>query len=245
MSDSLRKFGKLFLIVALFLVFPVWTTSCSQEDCDCSCDDGDTDESEATDEESDEIDVWEESDSTSEENPDESTFQWQAGMFVFTEIMFDPASISDSDGEWVEVLNASEQSLSFDGCSFSDGNESHETEITYDGVIEPGERLIFGIDRKTTYLQDVDPDWHWGDFNLGNEDDGVRLVCDGLLIDEVYYSLDGFPFTLTEGSSFSLCAEYENSEDNDDLRHWYASEKQMDNLDYGSPREAGKSCETE
>ncbi len=223
------------LLASFVFLFSFVSCDCDEE-CPCSCDTGDSDE---IDDDSDE-ESYEES--GNEETSEIVDINWQAGWLVITEIMYDPAAIDDDDGEWVEVLNASGQILSLSSCTFSDDNEKHETVIDYPDEVEPGERLIFGIDRKDDSSQNVAPDWTWGDFNLANDEDGVRLICNDILIDEVYYSTDEFPFTLTEGISFSLCAEYENSEDNDDLRHWYASTTQMENQDYASPREQGKSC---
>ena len=64
------------------------------------------------------------------------------GAIVITEIMKNPEVVTDGEGEWVEVYNASDEPIDLQGWTLGDAkNDSHEIDTSL--LIKPGETLVF------------------------------------------------------------------------------------------------------
>ena len=64
---------------------------------------------------------------------------------VITEIMANPASVSDSYGEWFEITNTTDTIISLDGWTIKDnGSDMHLIQIeNQDVAIDPGQFFVF------------------------------------------------------------------------------------------------------
>lgn len=139
-----------------------------------------------------------------------------AGQIVITEIMPDPATIADTDGEWFEVTNTASIPLELRGCVFSD-NQTVPSAFTVSSslVIPPGGYATFA--RSTlagftaTYIY---PAW-----TLVNGDDEVRLTCAGNLIDSVRYTTPA-AWRFATGRSMGLSPSVINATANDIAANW-------------------------
>ncbi len=140
---------------------------------------------------------------------------------IFTEIFADPAPrVALPDAEFVEIFNRSENSISFDGWSLSDGSSAL---ILGDMILLPAEYLIL-TSNSSLFSSDLrsygSPDFP----SLNNSDDHLILRDSrGKTIDSLHYSTDWYRNNQKKEGGWSLelidpendCAEAEN---------WIASE---------------------
>ena len=151
---------------------------------------------------------------------------------VITEVMANPASVSDSYGEWFEIFNTTDSTIDMHGWSIKDldGDEhqllSGETTI----LILPGEYFILAKNGDESQNGGVNVDYVYNGYSLSNSDDEVILLdASGAIVDEVHYS-NGWPF------SSGVAMELHNPlEDNSLIQNWYASTISYGNGDTGSP----------
>ena len=151
---------------------------------------------------------------------------------VITEVMANPASVSDSYGEWFEIFNTTDSTIDMHGWSIKDldGDEhqllSDETTIP----ILPDEYFILAKNGDESQNGGVNVDYVYNGFSLSNSDDEVILLdASGAIVDEVHYS-NGWPF------SSGVAMELHNPlEDNSLIQNWYASTISYGNGDTGSP----------
>lgn len=118
-----------------------------------------------------------------------------------TELMIN-ARTNGNDYEWVEVYNASLDTLTLEGCYLARDRETtgSTTRTSLDGIhLPPGEFSVWGRDS-------VDfADAHYTGFTLTNSNQSLVLYCDNLLLDSIYYyaendSLNPFP----HGEGYSM-----------------------------------------
>ena len=151
---------------------------------------------------------------------------------VITEVMANPASVSDSYGEWFEIFNTTDSTIDMHGWSIKDldGDEhqllSDETTIP----ILPDEYFILAKNGDESQNGGVNVDYVYNGYSLSNSDDEVILLdASGAIVDEVHYS-NGWPF------SSGVAMELHNPlEDNSLIQNWYASTISYGNGDTGSP----------
>ena len=151
---------------------------------------------------------------------------------VITEVMANPASVSDSYGEWFEILNTTDSTIDMHGWSIKD-LDSDEHQLLSDETtipILPGEYFIFAKNGDQSQNGGVNVDYVYNGYSLSNSDDEVILLdASGAIVDEVHYS-NGWPF------SSGVAMELHNPlEDNSLIQNWYASTISYGNGDIGSP----------
>ena len=147
---------------------------------------------------------------------------YQDGFVVITEIMKDPAQVSDAAGEWFEVYNAGPHRADLERSLISDdGTNAH---VIYTGGagmwVLPGKRLVFGRNADATLNGGVTLDYEYSGFTLSNGSDQIMLTGrDGVLQDRVAYD-DGIVWPDTSGMSISLTPGAEDPYLNDDGANW-------------------------
>lgn len=95
------------------------------------------------------------------------------GDLVVTEVMANPAAVSDTRGEWFEILNTSSSTLDLSGLTIADtGSNSH----TLTGVtLDSGALLVLGRDSDSASNGGYTPDYVYSGFTLGNSSDEIIL----------------------------------------------------------------------
>ena len=164
-----------------------------------------------------------------------------AGDLVITEIMNDPAAVSDTYGEWFEVYNASGSAVDLLGLLLSDyGTDS--SSVTASVVVAAGEHVVLGRNGDLALNGDVALDVVYTGFTLANTDDEVVLSNASGLIDAVAY--DGgtlFP----DGPGFSLSLDPSAMDElfNDDGANWCEGAATWGTgADLGSPGAVNPTC---
>ncbi|MDY7076097.1 MAG: lamin tail domain-containing protein [Chloroflexota bacterium] len=166
--------------------------------------------------------------------PRDATDVTSLPKIVVTEIMQNPAAVSDSYGEWFEVYNTGSTAVDMDGWTFRDDGSNTFT-ISGPLVIQPGEYLVLGVNGDTAINGGVELDYDYpGGFALGNGDDEIIVeMGDGTEIDRVEY--DGGPvWPDPSGASMMLT---DVALDNNDGANWEETPNTLPygDGDYGTP----------
>ena len=151
---------------------------------------------------------------------------------VITEIMANPASVSDSYGEWFEITNTTDTTISLDGWTVKDSDsdmhliQSENQDIT----IDPSQFYVLARNGNISSNGGVVPDYVYSGFSLSNTQDEIILMdSDGAIVDEVQYTNEwDFP----NGRSKEI---HDVDSDNSLIENWFASTFSYGSGDYGTP----------
>lgn len=111
------------------------------------------------------------------------------GDLVITELMANPASVSDTLGEWFEVYNRSGSALDLSGLTISDnGSNSHA--IASSIIVNADSYFVFGRNADSSVNGGYTADYQYSNFTLGNSSDDIILSFSGTVIDSVSYAGD-------------------------------------------------------
>ena len=117
----------------------------------------------------------------------------QSGDILISEVMANPFAVSDSNGEWFELFNASANNIDLNGFIISDnGNNSHEINNNGSLIISAGEYLVLGRNNNTNENGGYTADYVYTGFSLGNSSDQIILTDNQSEIARLNYS--GLPF---------------------------------------------------
>lgn len=153
---------------------------------------------------------------------------------VINEIMYNPAAVRDEDGEWLELYNASDETVDLLGWSLRDyGSNRHVIDESV--VVEPGQYVVLGRRCDVSSNGGYAADYCYGDdFQLANEPgDGVELRDqDNVYVDSVSYDTQAPWPTNTPGASIELAAP---DADNREPAVWSLAKTSYGAGDYGTP----------
>lgn len=161
------------------------------------------------------------------------------GELLITEIMFDPSSLSDTDGEWIEIYNNSDHPVNLQNLVLErDDTNSHT--IADDIELAPGEYFVLA--RKDT-AADIPNMYVYGSaISLPNTGAVLSLynADSGPLIFSVDYGEAGFPSG--SGTSISLNPEMLNAVEAVSGTSWCTSYSIYNTGDLGTPGGMNDSC---
>ena len=125
------------------------------------------------------------------------------GMLQFTEIMYDSNEIDDEVGEWIELQNVSDTTVSLDGCVVEDRASQNDpgtpAATLGGGTLAPGAYVLLARSDNLTVNGGLTPDVLF-EFSLSNGGDEIILTCGDLEVDVVAYD-DGETFPNAKGFS--------------------------------------------
>ena len=99
---------------------------------------------------------------------------------LITEVMANPAAVSDSNGEWFELYNASTSAINLSGIVLSDdGSNLHTISSTNDLFINAGDYFVLGRNGNSSLNGGVELDYVYSSFTLSNSSDQI-ILRDGL-----------------------------------------------------------------
>ncbi len=127
------------------------------------------------------------------------------GRVVINEIMQNPSSVPDSQGEWFELFNGTDQPVDIDGWTIRDDDtDLHVIDNGGPLVIPPGGYIVLGNNGDANTNGGILVDYVYDHFVLANGADEVVLVdTAGNIVDYVAY--DGGPaFPDPNGASMEL-----------------------------------------
>ncbi|NOZ75369.1 MAG: hypothetical protein GXO90_08345, partial [FCB group bacterium] len=154
---------------------------------------------------------------------------------VISEIMPNPAAVSDSYGEWFELYNADTVAYDLTGWTIADGGVDHHVVTPDSGSlwIQPGDYLVMGRSQNEAANGGVRVDYQLSGFLLSNTEDEIIVYdAQNQLVDIVEYS-GAFPF-----SSGAAMYVSDFSADNNDPANWYIATTPYGLGDLGTPGHA-------
>jgi len=160
------------------------------------------------------------------------------GDVIITEIMQNPGTVGDSNGEYFELYNTTDGVIDINGWIVCDAGSNTAT-IDNGGplIIYSNSYLVLGNDIDPLTNGDYTCDYQYSGFYLANGDDEVIIKIGEVIIDAVYY--DGGPlFPDPTGASMELDPNHMNSVDNDDGANWYTAYTTYGDGDFGTPGSA-------
>ncbi|MBN1157865.1 MAG: DUF4493 domain-containing protein [Bacteroidales bacterium] len=164
------------------------------------------------------------------------------GELLITEIMYDPASLPDSEGEWFEVYNNSDHSINFRNLIL--GRNDVDRHVITDAVeLLPGAYFVF---ERTMLATDAGGYVYGSDISLTNTGSVLAIYNEGTadepgaLIFSVDYGGEFFP----SGSGASICLNPDliNADDAIHGSSWCTSASVYSTGDRGTPGMVNDLC---
>lgn len=94
---------------------------------------------------------------------------------LLSEVMIDPQAVDDSQGEWVELVNADGAAVNLNGWQLRDQDHDQHT-VTGDLWIAPGQYLVLARAGDSGRNGGVSPAYVYTGLEMGNEGDELGLV---------------------------------------------------------------------
>ena len=151
---------------------------------------------------------------------------------MISEIMINPAAVSDSYGEWFEIVNTTDSIINIDGWSIKDSNgDMHTIGIENEIIsIDAGQFFVLARNNNLSLNGGLNVDYVYENFSLSNSEDQIIIMdSSGAIIDEVYYE-SSWPFS----SGISMEVQDANI-DNSLISNWFSSTLIYGSGDYGTP----------
>jgi hypothetical protein len=162
---------------------------------------------------------------------------------VISEIHLDPAAVSDTTGERIEITNNSPQTIDLAGWVLRDDDaDSHWIRPAGPMLVAPGHAVVLGRDLSREVNGDAPVDYSYNaSFPLSDAEDEITLLDKHLVwIDRVTWTASR-PLPASAGVSASL---RDLAADNSDPANWCASATTYGSLGkYGTPGMAN-ACES-
>ena len=104
----------------------------------------------------------------------------QAGDLLISEVLANPSAVTDSNGEWFELFNASDMQIDISGLTLrDDGSNSHIISNGSTLLIAPGSYFVLGANNDATSNGGYNPDYVYSGFSLTNSSDQI-VIEDGI-----------------------------------------------------------------
>ncbi len=171
--------------------------------------------------------------------PDEIAY----GNLVISEIMYDPDSLLDTQGEWFELYNSSADTIDLFHLVLKRGTTNMH--VIDEHILLPPLEYFTLV--RTEQACNVDRKYVYGSsFSLPNTGDDLLISnygtdgTNGNIIAEVNYGLAGFPDGL--GASICLDPMHLNADDALSGTNWCVSTSEYNTTDLGTPGKINDSC---
>lgn len=156
------------------------------------------------------------------------------GDIIITEVMQNPAAVSDNNGEYFEVYNTTASAIDMQGWEIQDDLSTSETHTISNLSVPANGYAVLAINADTSTNGGLSADYQYTNISLGNGTDGLVLKCGEAIIDAVTWD-DGTTFPDPVGVSMELATEAYNSTDNDNGANWGEATTAFGAGDLGSP----------
>jgi len=162
-----------------------------------------------------------------------------AGDLVISEVMYNPAVVSDADGEWFEIYVMYGGEVDLGGLAICDNQNC--TAITSSLIVQSGSYVVVGTNSDSATNGGVNIDFEYSGLNgLSNSGDVITLSYGSTVIDTLDY-LIGFPNL--NGASMNLKPGNITAMLNDESFNWCASTSTYGAGDAGTPGAENDSCD--
>lgn len=114
----------------------------------------------------------------------------QFGELIISEVMANPSTVSDTQGEWFEIYNRTDSAIDLNGLNFYDsGSNSHTISETL--FIEASSYLVLGRNNDTAVNGGLTVNYVYSNFTLGNSSDDIFIDFMGVQLAALSYTNDG------------------------------------------------------
>ncbi|MCB9674387.1 MAG: M4 family metallopeptidase [Alphaproteobacteria bacterium] len=163
---------------------------------------------------------------------------------AITEILANPVSSNDDDGEWIEIQNQGAQTIDLRNATLTTNSGSYVVDEHV--VIAPGAYAILASSEdplRNGGLPYADDDFTG--LNLGDTADTVTLTgTDAVVLDSVSYTAaNSTGAAMPDGASISVDPDFANATDNDTPTYWCDGRASFGDGDFGTPRAANEDCD--
>jgi hypothetical protein len=168
------------------------------------------------------------------------------GAIIVTEIMQNPAAVSDNDGEYFEVYNSTNAPIELQGWVIKSlTTDSKDHTIATSLVVSSEGYVVLGKNSDTNTNGGVTVNYAYSsNVFLGNGSDSIALECGANIIDSVSWD-DGATFPDPTGKSMELMADKYTATDNDAGANWEeATAEIVTGGDLGTPGSANSATLT-
>jgi endonuclease/exonuclease/phosphatase family metal-dependent hydrolase len=151
---------------------------------------------------------------------------------VISEIMINPSAVSDSYGEWFEVVNMTDMAINLQGWTIKDGDENGHiiNNIGNTLLISPGEYIVLSRNNDFSINGGLISDYVYEGISFSNSEDAILLMnVEGEIIDEVQYT-NSWP--ILSGSSIEI---HDLNLNNNDNFNWFSATSIYGDGDFGTP----------
>jgi hypothetical protein len=98
----------------------------------------------------------------------------QLGDLLISEVLANPSAVSDSNGEYFELFNSSNQAINLNGFTISDdGSNLHIIDAPGPLLVQPGEYFVLGNNGDSSTNGGYIADYVYSDFSLTNSSDEI------------------------------------------------------------------------
>ncbi len=181
--------------------------------------------------------------------------EFGAGDLVITEVLPNPATVSDDDGEWVEVYNATDKDLTINGLRVQVGTDKpfwKAVVSTKPVVVKAKGYVVLGSNLDAATNGGAPVDATYGKLTIGNTAATLSLVsrhADKTTVPgatDTYVVVDTMAWDKTwnvkAGISLSLDPTQTTAAGNDGKTNWCRGQSVFGAGDLGSPGKANPSC---
>jgi hypothetical protein len=170
------------------------------------------------------------------------------GDLVISEVMNNPKVVTDANGEWFEIYNASNNDIDLAGLVIrhQEGDPAAVHEIAGSVIVPAGGYVVLGVNADTSTNGGIQVDYEWasGTVNLSNTTDFLAIEtaeATPLVIDQTSWSeLSGLD---PDGASRNLdAASLDALMNDDDANFCPATSAIAGSTDKGSPGAANNAC---
>ncbi len=170
------------------------------------------------------------------------------GELLITEIMPNPAVVSDNDAEWFEIVNTTTMDVDLNGLIIEDFyKNSYVVKGSGPTVLKAGEYAVFAKSDDKAKNDGLPVTHAYGTkIALGNSSGKIVLRADNsTVIDEVAYFSGGdkgWP-SVVSGKAVQLSSAATSTEVNDNGNNWCVAQAKYGANNAGSPGKANPKCE--
>jgi hypothetical protein len=164
------------------------------------------------------------------------------GDLLFTEVHRNPVAVTDANGEWFEIYNASGGEVDLAGLYVYDADSDSFT-VSGETLVADGDYFVFGLNSDSGTNGGATVDYQYSGFSLGNGDDELYMAESSSMateLDSLDWDDDYFPDNA--GYSASLDPSYLDVDSNDHNPHWCDPSSTYGDGDYGTPGSSNDSC---
>jgi len=171
--------------------------------------------------------------------------RWTGSTLIITEIMNNPAAVSDPSGEWFELHNPGIDAIELAGLTITSGGGALAHRIRPEGnlIVPGGGYVVLGLSDNPGVNGNIPVDYVYTDIQLSNESGDLQLWVGDRLVDEVVWD-GGLDFPDANGASMELDAFAIDGSLNDVGQNWCASVGLGPGPDACTPGRAGGLCPT-